>query len=187
MAGHETGNGRIGNLITNVLAIEEVGTAHLRDHIIDLLDQTVAVVRRRSRRSDSHDESRLHRHSPARNQAGNDRNDRSGGSNRSSDRNAEMETGQSRRDDNQHIGQPLFVDYDSTPIQVLPSNLPSIRLEVDSSVQTVTSIPAVDSTTQSARVEEPTLKSGTTPAVENNNLNRISCFGRCRSVGSGIK
>ena len=81
-----------------------------------------------------------------------------------------METGQSRRDDNQHNGQPLFVDYDSTPIQVLPSNLPSIRLEVDSSVQTVTSIPAVDSTTQSARVEEPTLKSGTAPAVENNNL-----------------
>ena len=44
MAGHETGNGRIGNLITTVLAIE-VGTAHLRDHIIDLLDQTVTVVR----------------------------------------------------------------------------------------------------------------------------------------------
>ena len=45
MVGHETGNGRIGNLITTVLAIEEVGTAHLRDHIIDLLDQTVTVVR----------------------------------------------------------------------------------------------------------------------------------------------
>ena len=45
MAGHETGNGRIGNLITTDLAIEEVGTAHLRDHIIDLLDQTVTVVR----------------------------------------------------------------------------------------------------------------------------------------------
>ena len=45
MAGHETGNGRIGNLITTVLAIEEVGTTHLRDHIIDLLDQTVTVVR----------------------------------------------------------------------------------------------------------------------------------------------
>ena len=45
MAGHETGNGRIGNLITTVLAIEIVGTAHLRDHIIDLLDQTVAGVR----------------------------------------------------------------------------------------------------------------------------------------------
>ena len=45
MAGHETGNGRIENLITTVLAIEEVGTAHLRDHIIDLLDQTVTVVR----------------------------------------------------------------------------------------------------------------------------------------------
>ena len=45
MVGHETGNGRIENLITTVLAIEEVGTAHLRDHIIDLLDQTVTVVR----------------------------------------------------------------------------------------------------------------------------------------------
>ena len=45
MAGHETGNGRIENLITTVLAIEEVGTAHLRDQIIDLLGQTVTVVR----------------------------------------------------------------------------------------------------------------------------------------------
>ena len=45
MVGHETGNGRIENLITTVLAIEIVGTAHLRDHIIDLLDQTVAGVR----------------------------------------------------------------------------------------------------------------------------------------------
>ena len=45
MAGHETGNGRIENLITTILAIKEVGTAHLRDHIIDLLGQTVTVVR----------------------------------------------------------------------------------------------------------------------------------------------
>ena len=45
MAGHETGNGRIEILITTVLAIEEVGTAHLRDQIIDLLGQTVTVVR----------------------------------------------------------------------------------------------------------------------------------------------
>ena len=46
MAGHDTGNGRIEILITTVLAIEEeVGTAHLRDHIIDLLGQTVTVVR----------------------------------------------------------------------------------------------------------------------------------------------
>ena len=52
----------------------------------------------------------------------------------------------------------------------MTSNLPSTRLEPNPTVQTVTSIPAVDSTTQSARVEEPTLKSGTTPAVENNNL-----------------
>ena len=45
MAGHETGNGRIEYLITTVLAIEEVGTAHQRNHIIDLLGQTVTVVR----------------------------------------------------------------------------------------------------------------------------------------------
>ena len=125
---------------------------------------------RRSRRSDSRDESSRHRRSPARNQAGNDRNDRSGGTYRPSDRNAELQYDQSRRDDNPNKGQPLFVDYDSTPIQVLPSNLPSTRLEANPTVQTVTSIPAVDSTTQSARVEEPTLKSGTTPTVENNSL-----------------
>ena len=45
MAGHDTENGRIEILITTVLAIEEVGTAHLRDQIIDLLGQTVTVVR----------------------------------------------------------------------------------------------------------------------------------------------
>ena len=45
MAGHETGTGRIGNLITTVLAIEEVGTVRQREHIIVHLDQTVAVVR----------------------------------------------------------------------------------------------------------------------------------------------
>ena len=45
VAGHDTGNGRIEILITTDLAIEEVGTAHLRDHIIDLLGQTVTVVR----------------------------------------------------------------------------------------------------------------------------------------------
>ena len=38
MAGHDTGNGRIENLITTDLA-------HLRDHIINLLGQTVTVVR----------------------------------------------------------------------------------------------------------------------------------------------
>ena len=81
-----------------------------------------------------------------------------------------MEYEQSRRDANQNNGQPLFVDYDSTPIQVMPSNLPSTRLESNPTVQTVTSIPAADSRTQSSRVEEPTLKSGTAPAVENNNL-----------------
>ena len=65
----------------------------------------------------------------------------------------------------------MFVDYDSTPpIQMVTSNPPSTRLEVTSTVQTVTSIPAFDSTTQSARVEEPTLKSGTTPTVDNNSL-----------------
>ena len=61
-------------------------------------------------------------------------------------------------------------DHDSTPIQVVTSNLPSIRLETNPTVQTVTSIPAADSTTQSVRVEEPTLKSGATPTVENNSL-----------------
>ena len=50
----------------------------------------------------------------------------------------------------------------------MTSNLPSTRLEVNPTVQTVTSIPAVDSTTQSVRVEEPTLESGTTPTVDNN-------------------
>ena len=44
VAGHDTGNGRIEILITTDLAIEEVGTAHLRDHIIDLLGQTVTAV-----------------------------------------------------------------------------------------------------------------------------------------------
>ena len=45
MAGHDTGNSRIENLIATSFAIEEVGTAHLRDQIIDLLGQTVTVVR----------------------------------------------------------------------------------------------------------------------------------------------
>ena len=45
VAGHDTGNGRIEILIATDLAIEEAGTAHLRDHIIDLLGQTVTVVR----------------------------------------------------------------------------------------------------------------------------------------------
>ena len=50
----------------------------------------------------------------------------------------------------------------------MPSNLPSTRLEADPTVQTVTSKYRL--ITQSARVEEPTLKSGTTPTVGNNNL-----------------
>ena len=53
---------------------------------------------------------------------------------------------------------------------MITSNLPSTRLEANPTVQTVTSIPAVDSIKQSARVEQPTLKSGTTPTVENNSL-----------------
>ena len=77
---------------------------------------------------------------------------------------------QSRRDNDQIDGQPLFVDYDSTPIQGVTSNLPSTRLEVNSTVQTVTSIPALESTTQSVRVEEPTLELGTTPTIDNNSL-----------------
>ena len=64
----------------------------------------------------------------------------------------------------------MFIDYDSTPIQVVTSDLTGTRLEANPTVQTVTSIPAADSTTQSARVEEPTLKSGATPTVENNSL-----------------
>ena len=124
----------------------------------------------RSRRRDSPDESRRHRHSPARSQVRDDRNERSVGSFRSSDRNAENYFDQSRRDNDQINRQPLFVDYDSTPIQGVTSNLPSTRLEVNSTVQTVTSIRSVDSTTQSVRLEEPTLESGTTPTVENNSL-----------------
>ena len=52
----------------------------------------------------------------------------------------------------------------------MTSNLPSTRLEVNATVQTVTSIPAVDSTTQSVRVEEPTLESGITPTIDNSSL-----------------
>ena len=50
------------------------------------------------------------------------------------------------------------------------SNLPSNRLEVNSTVQTVTSIPAVDSTTQSVKMEEPTLEFDITPTIDNNSL-----------------
>ena len=57
---------------------------------------------RRSRRRDSPDEIRRHRRSPARSQAGDDRNDRSGGSSWSSDRNAENQYDQSRRDKDQN-------------------------------------------------------------------------------------
>ena len=49
----------------------------------------------------------------------------------------------------------------------MTSNPPSARLEVNSTVQTVT---AVDSTTQSVTVEEPALESGTTSTVDNNSL-----------------
>ena len=45
VAGHDTGNGRIEILIATDLAIEEAGTARLRDHIIDLLGQTVTAGR----------------------------------------------------------------------------------------------------------------------------------------------
>ena len=146
----------------------------MRDHIIDLLGQTVTVVRAEvtlEMRADVivilQQEIKLGMTEMIVIQY------RSRGNYRSSDRNAEIQYNgmdQSRRDNDQNNGQPLFVDYDSTPIQVMPSNLPSTRLEANPTVQTVTSIPAVDSTTQSARVEEPTLKSGTTPTVENNSL-----------------
>ena len=45
MAGHDTGNGRIENLIATSLATEEAVTARLREHIIVLLGQTVTAVR----------------------------------------------------------------------------------------------------------------------------------------------
>ena len=126
---------------------------------------------RRSRRHDSQDESGRHRRSPARNQVGDDRNERSGGNHRSSGGNVENYFDQSRRDNDQIDGQPLFVDYVSTPIKGLTSNLPSTWLEVNSTVHTVTSIPALESTTQSVRVEESTLELGTTvPSIDNNSL-----------------
>ena len=124
----------------------------------------------RSRRRDSQDESGRHRRSPAISQVRDDRNERSGRNYRSSDRNAENYFDQSRRDNDQINRQPLFVDYDSTPIQGVMSNLPSNRLEVNSTVQTVTSIPAVDSTTQSVKMEEPTLEFDITPTIDNNSL-----------------
>ena len=44
-------------------------------------------------------------------------------------------------------------------------------LTVNSTVHTVTSIPALESTTQSVRVEESTLELGTTvPSIDNNSL-----------------
>ena len=45
VAGHDTGNGRIENLIATVLATEEAVTARLREHIIVHLGQTVITVR----------------------------------------------------------------------------------------------------------------------------------------------
>ena len=45
VAGHDTGNGRIENLIATSLATEEAVTARLREHIIVLLGQTVTAVR----------------------------------------------------------------------------------------------------------------------------------------------
>ena len=52
----------------------------------------------------------------------------------------------------------------------MTSNLQSTWLEVNSTVQTVTSIPALESTTQSVSVEEPTLELGTTSTIDNNSL-----------------
>ena len=59
---------------------------------------------RRSRISDSRDESGHHRRSPARSQVRDDKNERSGGNYRSSDRNAENYFDQSRRDNDQIDG-----------------------------------------------------------------------------------
>ena len=45
VAGHDTGNSRIKNLIATSLATEEAVTAHLKEHIIVLLGRTVTAVR----------------------------------------------------------------------------------------------------------------------------------------------
>ena len=70
---------------------------------------------------------------------------------------------------NIHIdGHPLFVDYDSTPIQGVTSNLPSLRQEVSSNINT--SVPALELNIPIVRVEEPTLDLGNTTTVNNNCL-----------------
>ena len=45
VAGHDTRNSRIKNLIATSLATEEAVTAHLKEHIIVLLGRTVTAVR----------------------------------------------------------------------------------------------------------------------------------------------
>ena len=61
VAGHDTRNSRIKNLIATSLATEEAVTAHLKEHIIVLLGRTVTAVRAVVT---------LHCRSPARSQAG---------------------------------------------------------------------------------------------------------------------
>ena len=57
--------------------------------------------------------------------------------------------------------------YDSTPIQGMTSRLPNPQLEAYSTAQ-IASVPALEPTTQTVRVEEPTLDSGTTTQIDNN-------------------
>ena len=59
------------------------------------------------------------------------------------------------------------MDYESTPIQGMTSSLPNPRLEADSTVQ-IASVPALEPTTQTVRVDEPTLDWGTTMQIDNN-------------------
>ena len=55
------------------------------------------------------------------------------------------------------------------PVQGVTPSLPNPRLEVNSTVQ-IASVPVLESTTQTVRVEEPTLDSGTTTHNDNNGV-----------------
>ena len=123
----------------------------------------------RSSRSDGHSRSRRHdsREESGRRRHSDDRDERSGGRYRSSDRNVGNNDDRSRRDKDPNDGQPLFVGYDSTPIQGMTSSLPNPQLEANSTVQ-IALVPALEPTTQTVRVEEPTLDSGNTTQIDNN-------------------
>ena len=102
------------------------------------------------------------RRSPARNQVGDDRNERCDGNYRLSDRNIENYVDRSRKDHSD--GQPLFVDYDSTPIQGVTSDLPKPRLEGKYTAQ-ITAVPALESSIQNVR-------GGTHPQFGHHTANR---------------